>query len=67
MSFCISINIATAAMEGIYEGLCWIYITVITVNTLLYDHVGNAYHLSELTELSEGRIPYLAQFANKLD
>ena len=52
-------------MEGIYERLCWIYITV--KNTLVYDHVGNTYHLSELTELSEGRIPYLEQFANKLD
>ena len=37
------------------------YITV--KNTLVYDHVGNTYHLSELTELSEGRM----QFANKLD
>ena len=43
------------------------YITV--KNTLVYDHVqvGNTYHLSELTELSEGRIPYPEQFANKLD
>ncbi len=67
MSFGISINIATDAMEGIYERLCLIYITVITVNSLVYDHVGNSYHLSELTELSEGRIPYPEQFANKLD
>jgi hypothetical protein len=52
-------------MEGIYEWLCWIYITV--KYTLVYDHVGNTYHLSELTELSEGRIPYSEQFANKLD
>ncbi len=51
MSFSISINIATAAMEGIYERLCWINITVITVSTLVYDQVGNTYHLSELTEL----------------
>ena len=65
MSFCISINIATAAMEEIYERLCWIYITV--KNTLVYDHVANTYHLSERTELSEGRIPYPEQFANKLD
>jgi hypothetical protein len=43
---CISINIATEAMEGIYERLCWMYITVITVNTLVYDQVGNIYHLS---------------------
>ena len=39
MSFGISINIATAAMEGIYERLCWICITV--KNTLVYDQVGN--------------------------
>ncbi len=64
MSFGISINLSTAAMEEIYERLCWIYITV--KNTLVYDHVGNTYHLSELTELSEGRIPYPEQFANKL-
>ncbi len=52
-------------MEGIYERLCWIYITV--KNTLVYDYVGNTYHLSELTELLEGRILYPEQFANKLD
>ncbi len=41
MSFCITINIATAVMEGIYERLCWIYITV--KNTLVYDHECNTY------------------------
>ncbi len=51
MSFCIPINIATAALEEIYESLCWIYITV--KYTLVYDHVGNTYHLSDLTELLE--------------
>ncbi len=61
MSFGISINVATAVMEGIYERLCWIYIIV---NTLVYDHVGNTYQLSELTELSEERIPYSEQFAS---
>ncbi len=54
-----------AAMEGMYERLYWIYITV--KNTLVYGHIGNTYHLSELTELLEGRIPYPEQFANKLD
>ena len=67
MSFGISINIATAAMEGIYERLCWIYITAITVNTLVHDQVGNTYHISELTELSEGRFPFPEHFANKLE
>ncbi len=65
MSFCIPINITTAVMEGIYERLCCTYITV--KNTLVYDHVGNTYHLSELTALLEGRIPYPEQFTNKFD
>jgi hypothetical protein len=34
ISYCISIIIATAAMEGIYKRLCWIYITV--KNTLVF-------------------------------
>ncbi len=62
MSLSIPISIATAAMEEIYERLCWICITV--KNTLVY---GNTYHLSDLTELSEGRIPYPEQLANKPD
>ncbi len=53
-------------MEEIYDWLCWIFITV--KNTLeVYDHVGNTYHYSDLTELSEERIPYLEQFANMPD
>ncbi len=63
MSFCIPVNIATAAMEDIYERLCWLYTTV--QNTLLYDHRGNTHYLSDLTELSEGKVPYPGQFANK--
>ena len=51
MSLCIPINIATAAMEDIYKRLCWLYITM--KNTLVYDHIGNTYHLSDLIELSE--------------
>jgi hypothetical protein len=39
MSFGIPMNVATAAMEEIFERLCWIYITV--KNTLVYHHVGN--------------------------
>ncbi len=60
MLLSIPINIATTTVEEIYERLCWIYITV--KNTLVPDHVGNTYHLSDLTELSEGRIPYVEQF-----
>ncbi len=65
MSFSIPIIIATVAREEIDERLRWIYITV--KNTLVYEHVGNTYHLSELTELSEGRIQYPGQFAKKSD
>ncbi len=36
-------------------------------NTFVYDHSGNNYFLSDLTGLSEGKIPYLALFANKPD
>ncbi len=36
------------------------------MNTL-DDHIGNTHHLSDLTELQEGRIPYLEQFANMPD
>jgi hypothetical protein len=35
MSFGIPVNSATAAMEIIYERLCWIYTTV--QNTFVYD------------------------------
>ncbi len=38
-----------------------------TTLVIVYDHIGNTYHLSELTELLEGRIPYPEQFANMLD
>ncbi len=48
MLFCIPINIETAAMEEIFKRLCCSYITLYT---LVYDHVGNTYHLSDLTEL----------------
>jgi hypothetical protein len=65
MSFGVPVNIATAAMEEIYERLCWLYTTV--QNTLVYDYRGNNYNLSDLTELSEGKIPYPQQFANKPD
>ncbi len=62
MSFGILINIATAAMEGIYELLCWVYTTV--QNTFAYDHSGSVYYLSELTVLSQGKIPYPEQFTD---
>jgi hypothetical protein len=44
MSYCISVNISTAAMEDIYERLCWLYIAVhIMQNTLIYDLDGNTH------------------------
>ena len=64
MSLFIPINISSAAMKEIYERMCWMYITV--KNTLVYDQVGKSYHLSEITEFLEGRIPYPEQFANRL-
>ncbi len=44
VSFGIPINIATVDMEDIYKRMCWLYITV--KNTIVYDHIGNAYHQS---------------------
>jgi hypothetical protein len=61
----ISINIATAAMENIYERLCWLYATA--RSTLVCDAIGNSYPLSVLTELSENQSPYSERFVNQPD
>jgi hypothetical protein len=58
MSISIPINIVTAAMEDINERLCWLYTSV--KNAIIYCHVGNTYHLSDLTELSEERFHILS-------
>ncbi len=63
MSFGIRINIATAAVEDIYERLCWVYTTL--KNTLLFDHKGEAHNLFYRSELSKGKIPYPEQFSKK--
>ncbi len=42
MFFGLRINIASAAMEGIYERLCWVYTTL--HNTMMLDHKGEAHH-----------------------
>ncbi len=55
----------TAAMQDIYERLCWLYATV--RSTLGCDTIGNSYPLSELTKLSEAHIPYPERFFNKPD
>ncbi len=65
MSFCIRINIATAAMEDIYERLCWVYTTL--RNTLVFDHRGVPHNLMFITDLSRGKIPYPEQFSKKPD
>ncbi len=36
-------------------------------NTIVYDHIGFNYYLSDLTELSKRKIPYPGQFADKPD
>ena len=61
----ISINIATAAMEDIYERLCWLYATA--RSTLVCESIGNSYPLSVLTELSEDQIPYMESCVKKPD
>ncbi len=65
MSFGIPVNIVAAAMEEIFQKLCWLYTAV--QNTFFYDHSGNTYYLSDLSELSEGKIPYQEKLANKPD
>ncbi len=65
MSFCIPVNIATAAMEDIYQRLCWVYTTM--HNTWVYDHKCDSHHLSHLTKLFLEKIPYSEQFSKKPD
>ena len=65
MVFSNPINIATAAMEDIYDRLCWLYTTMWF--TTVCDGSGNHHSLSDRTELSKGRIPYLEHFVNKMD
>ncbi len=65
MSFGIRINIATAAMEDIFERLCWVYTTM--RNTVIYHHKGDSHHLSDISDLSIGKIPFPEQFSQKPD
>ena len=55
MVFSNPINIATAAMEDIFDRLCWLYATMRF--TTVCDGSGNHHSLSDLTELSKVRIP----------
>ena len=59
------INIATATIEEIYERLCWLYATL--RSTFVYDAIGNCYQLSDITQMTRGKIPYPEQFVNKFD
>ena len=63
MSFGIQINIATAAMEDIYERLCWVYTTL--SSTLVFDHRGVSHSLMFIIDLSKGKIPYPEHFSKK--
>jgi hypothetical protein len=65
MLFGIRINIATAAMEDIYERLCWVYTSL--RNTLVFDHRGVAHNLMDISDLSRGKIPNPQQFSKKPD
>ena len=65
MVFSNPINIATATMEQIYERLCWIYSTL--RSTVVYDAIGNSYPLSDITQLTRGKIPYPERFNEMMD
>ncbi len=65
MSFGIRINIATAALEDIYERLCWVCSTL--RNTLVFDHRGVPHNLMYITDLSRGKFPYPEQFSEEPD
>jgi hypothetical protein len=63
--FGIRISIATAAMEDIYERLCWVYTTL--SNTLVFDHRGVSHSLMFIIDFSKEKIPYLEHFSKKPD
>ena len=65
MVFSNPINIATATMEHIYERLCWIYSAL--RSTVVYDAIVNSYPLSDITQLTRGKIPYPARFSEMMD
>ena len=65
MSFSNPINIATASMEQIYERHCWIY--SIGRSTFVYDAIGKSYALSDITQLTRGKIPYPKHLIEMID
>ena len=52
-------------MEQIYEKLCWIYSTF--RSTFVYYAIGKSYPLSDITQLTRGKIPYPARFNEMMD
>ena len=65
MVFSNPINIATAAMEQIYERLCWIYSAL--RSTFIYDAIGNSYPVSEITQLTMAKVPYPERVNEMID
>ena len=65
MVFSNPINIATATMEQIYERPCWIYSAL--RSTVVYDAIGSLYPLSDITQLTRGKIPYPQRFNEMMD
>ena len=60
MAFSNPINIATASVEQIFERLCWLYSTF--RSTFVFDAIGKSYPLSDITQLTRGKIPYPERF-----
>ena len=65
MVFINPINIATAAMEEVYERLCWVY--SLLRSTFTYDAIDNCCQLSQLTQLTRAKIPYPERFIDMID
>ena len=65
MAFSNPINITTASVEQIIERLCWLYSTF--RSTFVFDAVGKSYPLSDITQLTRGKIPYPERFNEMID
>ena len=65
MVFSSPINIATATVEQIIERLCWIYSAL--RSTVVYDAIGNSCPLSDITQLTRGKIPYPQRFNEMME
>ena len=65
MSFSNPINVATASVDSIYERLCWLYATF--RSTFVYNANGKSYPLSDITQFSRAKSPYLERFDEMID